>query len=74
MKDLKSIAKEIYFNSNKTPESFTSTDVSVAMDALGFSSYEKSEFQDSAGGSIKQPYFNRIAFHMWAIDDVEGIA
>lgn len=67
---IKLIAKEIYFNGNKTPESFDATDVFKAMNALGFSSYTQCEFQGCPDGSIKQHLFNRIADHMWVIDEM----
>lgn len=74
--DIKLIAKEIYFETNKTPESFNSQDVFNAMDNLGFLSYRICQFKGDAYGSIKQNLFNKIADHMWVIDemidDVEG--
>ncbi len=73
--DIKLIAKEIYFKSNKTPESATATDVWKAMDALGFLHYRQCQFQGCPDGSIKQHLFNRIIDHMWVIDEmVDGAA
>jgi len=72
---IKLIAKEIYFKTDKTPESANATDVFKAMDALGFSSYTQCQFQSDAYGSIKQNLFNNIIDHMWVIDEmVDGAA
>ena len=61
------VANYLYTDMNKAPESADANDVKAALDALGFSGYNRSQFFNRFD-QINETVFDNVINHMWGID------